>query len=435
MTPMRWLGSAMGLMVCGATCSPALAARFDYQIGLGVGHNDNVNMSETDPVSTNILEPSFGFSFHEDGATVQASVEGLLQYRDYLSGPFASEFRSLLDGRANWTMIPGRLYLTVEDHLGVQPIDQLAADTPANQQQTNVFAIGPTLAFRIGPTVRGQAELRYVHSYAEATDLFDSQRASAAIRAIKDLSSTSAISANLVDEYIDFKDDLANSDHQRYSAFGRYTRNWRQLDLGMDLGYSWLKYSGSGGPGDRSAPLVRTDIAWRSNDRSTFSLDLAYQYSDAASGMLEGSDIGDTIPTNIVTGDATITSQSYLERRVALGYAYQGPRATLGIAPFYRKTTYADSVELDQTGHGATLSLAWLLRPQMRIGINASGEKLAYDTIDRDDTTWLLDAFLTRQWTRHWSWRAHLTHYARDSTSAGQNTRQNVFMFYVSYAR
>ena len=438
MQPRCPLARTLGLLFALALPAAASAIQLDYLVELGLEHNDNVNLSEDDPASENILEPMLGFNVKQDGSTIQARADGVLQYRDYLGGEFSNEFRGQLASHLNWTMVPERLNLTVEDFLGVQPINQLEPNAPSNQQQTNVFAIGPTLGFRIGPTVRGQAELRYIDSYAEKTKEFNSQRLNGALRAIKDLSATSTLSANLVDERIDFTERDAGPDYSRYSLFGRYTRNWTRIDLIADFGYSWLSYTG-GLVDDRNDPLGRATVAWRVSERSTLTADAAYQFSDAASGMLD-TVIGTEIPTSITTGDATTTSQAYLERRLGLGYTYRGERVNFGVSPFYRKLDYANTntvgdIALDQTGKGAFANVSYLLRPLVTIGLTATGQNLRYDLLAREDKTWTIAAFLRQQWTRNWSWRAEISHYKRDSNTPGQSSDQNIVYFGITYTR
>jgi hypothetical protein len=421
----------------------ASAYEFDYLFEFGVENNSNVNLSETDPQSSNILEPAFGFNVKQEGSTVQATANGLVQYRDYLDGEFSDAFRGQLAGHLNWTMVPERLNLTVEDYAGVQPINELQPDTPNNEQQTNVFAIGPTLNFRLGATVRGEAELRYINSYAEKTDEFNSNRLAAAVRAIKDLSATSTISANVTDQRVNYTQSSLTTgpDYNRYAAFGRYTEKWTKIDLTADLGYSWLHYTDR--LDNRDSPLARATLSWHYSDRSTFGLNAAYQYSDAASDMMIGADIP-TIPTNIATGDATVTSQPYLERDLAVTYAYTGDRLGFNFAPYYQKLDYSEAdptnigllgAAQNQTGKGALAGLTYLLRPLLSIGVTATGENLRYDTIDRVDKTWTIAAYLRQQWTRNWSWRVQLSHYDRNSTEPGQSSHQNVAYFAITYTR
>ncbi|MEP7044127.1 MAG: hypothetical protein ABI843_13770 [Dokdonella sp.] len=434
MSTRRLLARTLAALSSALAPLAAQAIQIDYRVEMGIEHNDNVNLSDSDPTAATILEPTLAFGIRQEGSTIQAGAEGIVQYRDYISGDFGSEFRTQLAAHMNWTAIPERLNLTIEDYNTVQPIDVLAANTPNNQQQTNVFAIGPTLNFRLGPTVRGQAELRYANSQASETDEFNSQRISAALRAIKDLSASNTLSANLTSERIDFDSSDVGPNYDRSSLFGRYTRKWAKFDMTLDAGYSWLHYS-HGDVDDRSSPLIRGDLAWKVTETSALKLDFSRQYSDAASSMVLGSDIGNTIPTSITTGDATVTSDAYLEQRVGFGYTYTGVRTTFSAAPYYRKLNYANVGQLDQSGRGGTLAFAYRLQPLMTFGISANGEKLSYASIDRSDTTWSVDFSLNRQWTRNWSWRVQYTRYQRESTAPGLDSDQNIIYFGVAYTR
>lgn len=442
MQPRYPLVRVPGLLLAFALPSVALAVQLDYRIDLGLEHNDNVNLSEHDPVSENILEPQIAFGLTQEGSTVQATANGALQYRDYLGGEFSDEVRGQLAGHLNWTVMPQRLNFTVEDYLSVQPVNPLQPNTPNNQQQTNVIAFGPTFDFRLGETLRGEADLRYIDSYADKTKQFNTQRAGGALRVIKDLDPTSAISGNLDDERVHFTDSTGGPDYSRYSAFGRYTHNWTKIDLTADLGYSWLSYSG-GQFADRDDPLGRATLNWHASDRSTFTLDFAYQFSDAAAGLIASTEVltpaSAAPPTSIVTGDATTTSQAYLERRLGVGYRWLGERLTFNIDPYYRKLEYADgtllATGLNETGRGFTGGFSYLLRPLLSAGLIASGENLRYDSIAREDKTWSLTGTLRQQWTRNWSGRLELTHYKRDSNVVDQSFDQNIVYVALVYTR
>ncbi|MEO7326795.1 MAG: hypothetical protein ABIW82_18385 [Dokdonella sp.] len=442
---------AWTLCLFSMVCSSAQCVQIEYVAGMGVEHNDNINLSETAAVGDTILKPTLAFTLNQGGSTVQATANGIFEYRDFLQGHFGDDFLGQLDGRMNWAAIPGRLNIGIEDYLGVQPINQLAPDTPGNQQQTNVFAIGPTLNFRLGPTVRGQAELRYINSYAEETDQFNSDRVSGALRALKDLSANSTLSANLIDEQIRFRESNISPNYSRYSAFGRYTRNWSRFDLTTDFGYSWISYSGNA-PGalDRNDALARGTLDWHLSDRSTLTLDVAHQLSDAASRLLTGSTIGvetgNPIPAQITTGGATTTSAPYLENRIDFGYAYRGPRASFTLAPYFRKLDYgaaSDTADIanpsgqsiNQTARGAAITASWLLRPLLSMGVIANGENLRYDGLAREDKTWNVQVFIRQQLTRHWSWRTDLTRYDRNSNALGQSANQNIVSVQITYAR
>jgi hypothetical protein len=204
----KMLAGAIGLALIAAS-GAASADQFNYMLYAGLEHSDNVALSATNPVSQNVLIPGINFSYVQQGSTVQANVLGTLEYRDYLGNAFSNQTLAQLSGQVNWTVLPQRLDFTVQDYAGVQPLSTFASNAPNNQQQTNVLTLGPTLHFRLGDTVLGQAELRYINSDASETKQFNSSRGEAALRLFKDLSSTAQVSLNLESQSVDFQDSTA----------------------------------------------------------------------------------------------------------------------------------------------------------------------------------------------------------------------------------
>jgi hypothetical protein len=447
MWPRGWFARTSAALIALAIPAAASAVQLDYQVGLGIEHDDNVNLSNDDPISDDILIPTLGFSVSQLGSTVQAAATGAVDYRDYLGGTFSDEFRGELNGRLNWTVLPERLDFTVQDRLALEPVNALVPDAPNNLQQTNVFAFGPTLSFRLADTIRGQAELFYIDSRAEDSDEFNSQRLHGGVRAIKDLDPTSTISLNLGDERTTFDSSSATPDYNRYGVFGRYTRKWSELDLIGDAGYSWLKYSGAG-DFDRDSPLVRGDLVWRFAPHDTLTLNASYEFSDAATDLLstttttpvDGTGGTPKIPADVALGNTTISSAPYLAKTISLGYLYHAERIELTVAPYWRKydygaVTFAEAGAIDQTSRGGILGAGYRITPLLTAGANAALEDLTYDTISRTDHNRYYTLYLRHQWARHWSWRAELARNERHSTDAGISSDENIVFFGFTYTR
>src|SRR5262249_24858637 len=158
---------------------------------------------------------------------------------------FDNQVRGQLATVVNWIISPRRLTFDFEDYASVQPVDILASNAPNNQQQTNVFTLGPTLNLRFDPTWYGQADLRVSDSTASVTHEFDSVRVLGALRALKELNATDQLSANVEDQNVHFTNSIGGPDYDRYSAYGRYQSKLASLDLDLALGYSWLNFSNS----------------------------------------------------------------------------------------------------------------------------------------------------------------------------------------------
>ena len=57
-----------GALLALAIPSAASAVQLNYELGFGVEHDDNVNLSENNPESDNILIPTLGFSVSQLGS-------------------------------------------------------------------------------------------------------------------------------------------------------------------------------------------------------------------------------------------------------------------------------------------------------------------------------------------------------------------------------
>lgn len=409
----------------------ALAARVDYNIDLGMEHNDNVALTPVDEITQSYLRAGLGFTITENTSALQAQVNGRAEYRNYEDDIFSDTTDGTLSGRVNWIAIPQRLYFTVEDNLSVQPVDSLTPDGPGNRQQVNVFSAGPTLLLDWSPSFKGQAELRYINSDAEISDQFNSNRLAAALRTIKELSPTRRVSANLQAEKVDFDDDIVARDYNRYDIFARYGQNLVHFDLGLDMGYSRMEYRNGGA---RSEPLLRADASWNPTDRSHFTGAISSQFSDSATDALTRIEADTAIPDNVLTGDAIVNASPYKVRSLDLGYDFTSTRLNFGVSSFVQNRNYIDSDQFDQDTRGVRADMQWLLRRTLTLSLFGNSESVDYKQLNRKDDTMRLGATLRYRWARKWSAALQAERYRRESSDSGQDVAQNIVYLSISYS-
>lgn len=416
-----------------ATLHDARAVRLDYVAELGFLHSDNINLDETDPISENVLIPGIGFTLTESGSTVQAQATGLVQYRNYLGNEFSDETRTTLDARANWSIIPERLAWTFADNLGVNPVDLRQPDAPDNVQRTNVFSTGPIFRFRLTPTLEGQAEARYVDTYAEINSEFDSQRLGGALRALYDLGPTRRISGNVEFDDVDFDSNLFSTDYRRTSAFVGYDEELARFDLDVSAGYSYVDFE----DGESSdGPLARALLDWRSSGRTTFGLGVFWQLSDAAASLASGTAAFDAGIGDVPVGSSFVTADVFEERRVDARHAYLGERWTARTAAFVNRIRYEreSAFAQDRDEFGTSFNLDYRLRQTFGIGILAALTRRDFTNDAGNTRDYLLGTYIRQQMTRNWSWRVDLTHTER-SSDADLGYDENSAYLRVSYTR
>ena len=430
---MRAIARIVAATALASASHQALAVRVDYALELGLVHSDNVNLSASEPISQSVLIPHLDFSISESGSAAQAEVSGVLEYRDYLGNAFGSEFRGTLNGLVNWSMLPERLNWTFADNLGLYPVNLRDPDVPGNLQQTNVFTTGPTLRFRLTPTLQGQAELRYIDSYAEETGAFDSSRYTAALRALYEISATRSLSINLEHQRIDFDDNLLAEDYRRTSVFAGYTQALAQIDLNAAIGYSRLDFDHSA---NASGPLARASANWRASERSSFGVGMAWQYTDAATSISEGATAFDAGFGGVGIGGAAITPDVYRERRVDGSYLLQATRLNLATSLRYGTFRYEQSAAAlanDRNEIGSGLNLGYLLRPTLTLGVTAEATRRRFSETGLVDRNYRYGTYLSQQMTRHLRWRVDLARNERHADDGAESYDENSIYLRLVY--
>lgn len=409
----------------------AHAVRIDYTLDAGIERDDNVTLSQTNPVEQDIYRAGVGFALEQNSSAVQARISGRLDHRRY-EDIYADATDRMLDGRLNWMVIPDRLGLVVEDSYGVQTIDRFEPDSPNNRQQINVLSLGPDLHFNLGKTLRGRAELRFINSDAEVTEDFNSDRIVAALRALKDLDATSTLSFNLQMQDVDFDNDLFARDHKRYEAYASYSRRFNNFDTLLDAGYARLDYSDGQ---TRNNPLLRAELGWRMSERSRFSVNAANQFSDAATSALSaigGAEVG--VPDSVLTGRSTITPSAYEERRINVGYEYTGVRTIYSVSGYAQKIDYVDAGSSNEESRGLAVELTYRLRPSLNVRASASRDRTeAAPPTARREHNRLYSLGLEKQWSRHWSSSLEFNRYQRTSANTTGEFEQNLIYLSVTY--
>jgi hypothetical protein len=428
---MEWTfrSAALAVAIAAALPGAAHAFRLDYAIDAGVERDDNVTLTDVDPIKQDIGRVGLGFTAEQASSAVRAAVVGRVDHRRY-EDIYDNVTDSMLEGRLEWEVLPDRLALVVEDSYGVQTINRFSPDAPDNRQQVNVLSLGPTLLFRPG-NMQGVAELRYINSDAEVTRDFNSNRLLGAVRLVQELSPTSTLGWNAQIQRVDFDDDNFARDHDRIELFASYGRDYRRFDLQLDAGYALLDYDDGE---DRSRPLVRAELGWNPTTRSRFYLNLAEQFSDAATSSLDAIDTTGGVPTSVITGDRTLTASAFEQRSAMAGYEFQGSRLAYSLHGQTMNLDYVDADDSNERIRTVGASARYLLRPTLTLSASATVDRNRYAApANRTETNRLYALALEKRWSRHWSTALSYTRYERTSTLGTGEFGQNLLYLSMIY--
>lgn len=423
--------AALGLATAAsfANAEPVL----DYTVGATLEHSDNINYSENDPISQNVLTPRLSFIVNQKGSALDASAAGTLEYRDYLGGAFGNEFRILASGLANWHISPGRFDWVFEDNISRQPIDVLRSDAPNNQQQTNVFSTGPTLRAKFTDVLRGQFDLRYTNSYADTSKDFNSNRLGALGSLLYQLDPSNTLSGSATASRVRYIESISEPfDYDREDVYVGYQRITRTLTLEASAGYSWLDLR----QGDtQSGSLLRGTARWTPTKQTNVGVTVARQYSDAAQDLVFTPNQISNIGIGSGISGAVIAPQVYVEKRASLDVNHAEDSYRVSFAPFWRKLDYVADPTANQNARGYFADLAYYLRPTFWLDVFAGQERRKYTAIARTDDDLVYGASLNLQRTQHWLWSLQVRHQRRDSNAVDSSYDENSILLSVTYRR
>ncbi len=427
-------GAPLALALLAGLAAPAQAIDVNYEVGVSLAHTDNIDRSETDEVDETVLAPLLRFDAEQTGARVELLARGEFAYLHYLDNTFDDDLRSRFAGQLNWDIVPERIDLIAQNYLSFQAIDDLAAFTPGNEQQINVFIVGPSFHARFSPATRGQLDLRYTNTYAEESKAFDSDRLTAAARVTHDLGTNSRISANFEATDASFdRTDLA-TDFKRYDGYVGYILNRTNSDLGLELGYSRAEFDA--GQPDTSEPLVRANLDWRITPRSELRTTFRNQLTDAAQNLVTRSiEDEDGELDELSPEDVLVSPSLFRERLARVRYVFTTERLGVRVAPYVRDLDYVDAFGRDRESRGVNFGINYQIRPRLSLIFRATAERREFDLEGISDRNRAYRVGLVNQFTRHWSGRIDLGHRERDSNAIGRSYDVNTIALSVLYRR
>ncbi|HEX5123970.1 MAG TPA: hypothetical protein VFV97_12050 [Rhodanobacteraceae bacterium] len=415
------------------------SGRLEWSAGIDVEHDTNINLSTSDPVSQDVLMPTFAFTYSERGSVLEANAAGHVQYRDYLGGAFSDEFTGTASGVFDWHILPNRLDWMLEDYVGYQPVNVLANNVPNNQQQTNVFVTGPTLRAHFTDEIRGQFDLRYANSYAEQTRDFNGDRLGGIARLIDLMTSADTLTGNLGFQSVRYDNVPDTNNYDRTDAYGSYVRTGPHSRMEADLGYTWLDFKG--GAEDHSGIFLRATGRYDFAERTSGTLQFSRTFSDAVQFLqVDPSLVGQVVVGSGLNG-ALVSPAVYQEDRIAGSIDQSGQTYTLSFAPYWYKDDYLNiQNQLNNTGlnleaYGLYGTYTYHIQQDLSLGAFAGAERRNYSDLDRTDKDYDFGLALGWTMTQHWAWRFVLSRQIQSTNAFDLSYNGNTFLVGLTYSR
>jgi hypothetical protein len=344
----RWIQKGVLCCLCSVTVSGVFAAgTWDYFGSYQLGYSDNLELAPDGGTSGAYHTLAAGIGYEEHGTRLDGNVDASVEYVNYPSGVFDDETWLYVDGDLRWALVRDRLFWVLTDSLTNQPIDSRAPNVPTNLQQTNVFTTGPSLSYQFDAANTVQADLRYMHSWAEEDDNFEADRWFAGASWIYGLTAADDLSLHATYYDTDFRQNQGQEDYRRQSVFAAWERRTGQTStLRAELGMINVDFDESDNENG-----WRVLLEWNRVISSSSALTVSGRHglTDAALSIATAAD-PETIGNNVISGDV------YEVTALDLTYRYSWAASTLNLSGGFERQDYVTAGEIDRDLVGAAAS-------------------------------------------------------------------------------
>lgn len=306
----------------------------EYGVGYTGVYDSNIFRAPTDEQAEFTNRYDADLSIEQGGANLIATSYSFLSYQDYVNETRSNQVFSTNLSQATWFVRPGSMAWQFEDYYTQQAMDSTRPGTPNNVQGTNVFQTGPDFSFRLGPQASIDVELRY-GNYYYADSALGNQRYSGTLEWLYLLTPNLNFSVDFLGTSVDYDDDLAASDFNRYDLLWRGDATKGRNIFYLETGVTRIE------PTDREEFTgFSADFGWGRviSSVSQITLSLGANYTDTGRDIRQGAVAaagfggglgappgigpgapggGGTVPTGTF-----VTRDIYYSQRIDLAYFY-----------------------------------------------------------------------------------------------------------------
>lgn len=405
------------------------ARSYVLDLELGVEYSDNRGRFDPPGPEDTALIPRLVLDLSRTGRRWQARAQGFAEYRYSIENEFDDEFRANLATLVDWILVPESLSWTFQDVASVEPINLFAADAPDNLQQTNVLATGPVWRIRPGAAWEALLDARFIHSYAEEIDAFNSERVSAAARLMRRLAPTRNASLGVEFTDVGYREPPTDlNDYERFDTFARLTSVQARTEWDLAAGYTWIEPDHLD---STSSPLLRIAIDWNVVERGGLRLTARHELSDSVRQLTTSIDAID-LPVSHSTR-LPVGAELYQLDEAELGWYQTLERGEWSISPTWRDYEFETDSDLDYREVGGAFVSRWQLGPLTAIQARVEIERRRFDIDRRRDTDYQGSVFVSRDFSPRWSGRVGAIRNERDSTAPGEDSRENIVAVFVTF--
>lgn len=385
------------LLVTFILSSVASSAEIDYTLGVGITSYDNINLvlEPTDTELARSIQGSLNILDNSDNLTsnIRSSFESI----NYNNNLAEDETTGRLFADALYIIKPNIFEWHISDIFTQTAIDQLAADSVNNRQDTNVFSTGPNYTLRFNPNNNLNINARG-EDYRYEINAINNRRINTDIILLHQANSSLNYSITHEYEKVNFSNDVNNYDYYRNDLFLSSDYSFGSKTIELEYGITEIN-SKSFDTIDEYRYLLALD-ATRSST-SSMRLNISHSTSDTAS------DIMGLIETSVDDIEAierfTASSDVFAEDEMNLVYNKEFHASHLLFDTSYNKIRYNQIFDNNNDQKSIIFRYTWNLHSLSTLMFDASSLKTHYvnQSPNREDDRNLYRLIYTYNTSRH----------------------------------
>ena len=440
----------LGAALAAALASPPAVAVVDWSLNGSTGYDTNPGRQAQGGSGSATLFGGGTLTVDEHRPRLDTTVGANLGYQEFLTNGYKGQLVGSVVGNLRYALIPKTLFWTIDDTFGQGTSNALAAATPANRTNVNVFSTGPTLVLPLNSVMRLQADARYGRDTYENGYQPNDERYSGSLGLIRQLSPASTLGLNgdyVKVQYSSRNGNLTNpllpggnvyqaADYERKSAFLRYTASDKRNTLSLDAGGSKVTQSNQ----TFNSPLVRLNLTHKVSSFWSVAASGGREFTDGAQNFASsvgrsGVPLPNTTPPGVPQSTQTLplTNQPLRTDSGSASATFQATRTTFSFGGGISHDRFLLTTRSDDDRTNANVSFSRRLSPFTDLHLGASYEYRDFIHIGVSDRTTYANA--TYSWQIDPAFRVFTSYnYEKRSSSAGiYSYTDNRFVLGVTY--
>ena len=441
-------------MLCGAALAGVLATQpaaavVDWSLNGSTGYDTNPGRLSQGSSGSATLFGGGTLTVDEHRPRLDTTVGGNLGYQEFLSNGYRGQLVGSVVGTLRYALVPKTLFWSVDDTFGQGTSNALAAATPANRTNVNVFSTGPTLVLPLNGVMRLQADARYGRDTYENGYQPNDDRYSGTLGLIRQLSPASSLGLNL--DYAKVQYSARNTtsiptlpggnlfqaaDYDRQSAFLRYTASDKRNTLSLDAGASKVNQANQ----TFNSPLVRLNLSHRVSSYWSVTASGGREFTDGAQNFASsvrhsGVPLPNTPPPGVPQSTQTLplTNQPLRTDSGSASATFQATRTTFSFGGGVSHDHFLLTTRSDDNRTDANVSFSRRLSPFSDLHLGASYEYRDFVNIAVSDRTTYANA--TYSWQIDPAFRVYTSYNyeKRNSSTHVYSYTDNRFVLGITY--